>query len=179
MRYRLNRHSFEYVLRKTYPPEREMDEPRPFSLFCVYLYLLHRCDWGGVVDPRKVSPELAAAEFGFEADNSEDVFAALGDRVEKLPGGKWWMVRFMPMQFAWGLGPESKYLKPVIDQVMGHAEDLGSDRVMKLVFGVEHGFNGVPENDPVTAEERLIERAMLENKLSHDWLDDDEKGGSQ
>lgn len=60
----------------------------------LWLWLCDRVDNAGVVD---IQWKLASMETGFEL--SEHDMEALGDRVNKLPSGKWNLTKFVHFQF--------------------------------------------------------------------------------
>lgn len=64
------------------------------KLKCLWMFMCDQCDSAGVIEmDYEVVSMLIGATIGVE-----DV-VALGSRVEMLPCGKWWIVRFIPFQY--------------------------------------------------------------------------------
>ena len=58
-----------------------------------WYYLIQKCDCAGVWEPN-----FALATFCIGETITEKDLAAFGDRVEKLPNGKWWLNSFISFQ---------------------------------------------------------------------------------
>jgi hypothetical protein len=72
-------------------------------------YLCDNCDLAGFWDP---DFEVANFQIGFEV-NWIEVRATLGDRIQVLPDGKWWITDFIEFQYgklSWGCKPHKAVL---------------------------------------------------------------------
>lgn len=59
-----------------------------------WFYLIHNCDHAGVWEP-----DFGLASYIIGDDIAESDMANFGDRVERLPSGKWWMNTFIAFQY--------------------------------------------------------------------------------
>lgn len=66
----------------------------PANAKVLWQYICDRCDCSGVID---FCPELASVQIG--AAVTEDSLLAFGERVQKLPSGKWQIVKFLTFQY--------------------------------------------------------------------------------
>jgi hypothetical protein len=66
--------------------------PLPYKL--LWIYLCDRCDRSGVID---FSSELASIQIGNQV--SEQDLLELGNRLQKLPNGKWRIMKFLSFQY--------------------------------------------------------------------------------
>lgn len=73
----------------------------------LWFYLCENCDAAGVIDL-----DLRIASFTTGARLTESEVEALGERIELLPDGKFWLPKFIPFQYG-KLSTECKGHKPV------------------------------------------------------------------
>lgn len=66
----------------------------PPKLKCLWQWICDKCDPAGVIDV-----DYEAASFQIGSKVTEEDLKSFGDRVELLPCGKWWIVRFIPFQY--------------------------------------------------------------------------------
>lgn len=81
---------------------------------CLWLYLCDKSDPAGVWEP---DFELASFQIGTAI--SEADFSAFGDRIEKLPSGKYWLKAFVEFQYG-KLSNECPPHKTIIQAVRKH-----------------------------------------------------------
>lgn len=74
----------------------------------LWSWLVDHCDNAGVIDP-----DTKLAEFQIGDPVEEKHFAELGNRLERLPNGKFWIPKFIRFQFG-ELNPESRVHASVI-----------------------------------------------------------------
>jgi len=79
----------------------------PPHLKSFWMYLIHRCDHAGVWEA-----DFEAASFHIGHEVTESDMTVFGDRVVKLPSGKWWLTTFMEFQYG-SLSDASPAHKPV------------------------------------------------------------------
>jgi hypothetical protein len=94
----------------------------PAKLKCLWQYMCDRCDGAGVID---LDYELAGFQIGAKL-NEQDVLG-LGDRVEKLECGKWWVRQFVAFQYG-KLSEDCKAHGPVFTSLAAYGL---TDRVSK------------------------------------------------
>lgn len=61
---------------------------------CLWMYICDRCDAAGVID---FNARLAAVQIGYSIPYP--TFELFGERVKKLPSGKWRIMKFLPFQY--------------------------------------------------------------------------------
>lgn len=77
----------------------------------LWIYICDRCDASGVIE---LCPEVASLVIG--AQVTEASFSAFGDRVAKLPNGKWLIRKFLAFQYV-TVDPKCPAHKPVIQKI--------------------------------------------------------------
>jgi hypothetical protein len=85
----------------------------------LWLYICDYCDASGVID---FCPEIASIQIGTEV--SENDFDKLGDRVLKLPSGKWLIRKFLAFQYV-TVDPKCPAHKPILKLI----EENGLNRL--------------------------------------------------
>jgi hypothetical protein len=82
------------------------------KLKCLWGFICDRCDSAGVIE---VDYEVASVQIGQKVTEAD--MQALGDRVELLECGKWWVIRFVAFQY----GKLSEDCKPHVQvlQLLG------------------------------------------------------------
>jgi hypothetical protein len=142
---------------------------RPFSK-CLWQYICDQCDHSGVLDP---DWELMSLQIG-EPVGQEDL-QAFGERIQILPEGKIWIVKFIEFQYG-QLSESCPAHRPVfraIEQNGLNVENTHSDRVSNRVSntlqdkdkdkdkegGVSKGED-FPPDDLLTKPEALAQVGM-------------------
>jgi hypothetical protein len=87
-----------------------------------WMYICDRCDASGVLD---FIPELAALHIGTEV--TETWLNDLGTRVQKLPNGKWQIIKFLPFQYG-KIDANCPAHRPIIRLIQANDLKIG-DRV--------------------------------------------------
>jgi hypothetical protein len=122
-----------------------------------WLYLLDQCDQAGVID---LDCELANFQIGFGVDWVAFANAADG-RIESLPNGKIWIVKFVEYQCGF-LSRECKAHNPIFASI----EKNGlSERVSK---GYPKGIQRVQEKEK--EKEKEIDKEKEEGGVGETWI---------
>ena len=109
----------------------------------VFWYITENCDNAGVWDPN-----CRLANFCFQRDIEWDrVREELGDRLEVLPNGKWWLVKFVPFQ----CGELSEACKP-------HQKVIGLLAQNGLLERVSKGYAKSSQRDKEEEEDKEEEK---------------------
>lgn len=80
----------------------------------LWQWILDRCDNAGVIDP---DMELASFQIGY--GYPMDTLLEFGDRVVKLPGGKWFIPKFIDFQYG-KLSADCKAHNPIFISLQKH-----------------------------------------------------------
>lgn len=81
----------------------------------LWTWLNDNCDYAGVID---VDLELAAFQIGEAIE--EKHLAELGDRLQALPNGKFWLRDFIPSQYGAKLSPDCSAHRAVLKLIQAH-----------------------------------------------------------
>lgn len=103
-------------------------------------FIVDNCDSAGVWD---INEELANFQIGSQV-NWADFRKTLDDRIQELPGGKWWIIGFIEFQYG-KLTPSSGVHRAVIEKLKRH--DLW-DR-----YGIAMGYQSLQEEETAKAKE--------------------------
>lgn len=108
---------------------------RPLSATAklLWIWLCDNCDNAGVVDP---DMELLTFQIGQPV--KPDHFAELGDRLQKLANGKWWIPKFVRFQFG-ELSTGSLVHKSVISLLKSHTCLPKDNQLLLHVNGLAMG----------------------------------------
>lgn len=79
-----------------------------------WVYLCDTCDQAGVWDEPL---EQAAVRLGNHSFNFDEALKAFGDRVEILPNGAWWLVKFIDFQNPKGLSDTANFHKGIFASI--------------------------------------------------------------
>jgi hypothetical protein len=106
----------------------------------LWQWVLDRCDNAGVIDP---DIELASFQIGYQYPM--DTLSAFGERIEKLPCGKWFIPKFISFQYG-QLSKDCKAHKPIYMSLQKHS-----------LIGYPKGINTLQEKEKETDQEKETE----------------------
>lgn len=126
----------------------------------LFIYLCENCDMAGVIEinPRKISHDtgIPLTEISLEE---------MGDRIEKLPSGRYFIKRFIKFQYG-ELTSNSAFHRKIIDLLVSHG--LG-DRCVGVGQPLPNpSANGQqPSKEKVKEEEKEEENVAFDKFYSH------------
>jgi hypothetical protein len=103
----------------------------------LWQWILDRCDNAGVIDP---DIELASFQIGYQYPM--DTLLEFGERVVKLPCGKWFIPKFIAFQYG-QLSSDCKAHKPIFNSLQKH-----------FPKGYPKGINTLQEKEKETDKEK-------------------------
>jgi hypothetical protein len=107
----------------------------------LWQWILDRCDNAGVIDP---DIELASFQIGYQYPIN--TLSDFGERVVKLPCGKWFIPKFIAFQYG-QLSAECKAHKPIFLSLQKHSLNLDLN-------GYPKGINTLQEKEKETDKEK-------------------------
>ena len=94
----------------------------------VYGLLCDDCDWAGFIEPDiEMMCILVDGKFTLE-----DVKKHLAGRVVILPSGRWWLRKFIPFHFPYGVSETNNYCKAVNRSIDLYTDDLGPELLAEI-----------------------------------------------
>lgn len=111
----------------------------------LWQWLCDRCDNAGVIDP---DLDLASFQIGYQYPM--DTLSAFGDRVCKLPCGKWFIPKFIEFQYG-QLSADCKAHKPIFMSLQKHS-------INTLSIGYPKGIHTLQEKEKEKEEEKETEK---------------------
>lgn len=125
-----------------------------------WLYLLDNCDNAGVID---IDRKLAEFQIGNALDWDE-FETNCSDRIEKLPNGKWWVVRFIEFQYG-ALSRDCRPHNPIFLSLARNGID--PERVSK---GFQKVFERAQDKDKEKDKDQDKEKEKEKDKEKERWL---------
>lgn len=108
----------------------------------LWQWILDRCDNAGVIDP---DIDLASFQIGYQYPM--DILLEFGERVIKLPCGKWFIPKFIAFQYG-QLSTDCKAHKPIFISLEKHG-----------LKGYPKGINTLQEKEKDKEEEKEMEKS--------------------
>jgi hypothetical protein len=124
----------------------------------LWQWLLDRCDNAGVIDP---DLDLASFQIGYQYPM--DTLLGFDQRVVKLPGGKWFIPKFIGFQYG-KLSLECKAHNPIFQSLSKNGIDpqtLAFERVSK---GYPKGIHTLQEKEKKKDKEKEKEKEAQKSK---------------
>lgn len=113
----------------------------------LWQWILDRCDNAGVIDP---DVELASFQIGYQYPM--DTLSEFGERVVKLPCGKWFIPKFIAFQYG-TLSAECKAHKPIFLSLQKHSIELALN-------GYPKGINTLQEKEKEKDTETVLQSSL-------------------
>jgi len=114
----------------------------------LWQWILDRCDNAGVIDP---DIELASFQIGYQYPI--DTLLEFGERVVKLPCGKWFIPKFIAFQYG-QLSADCKAHKPIFLSLQKHSLNLDLN-------GYPKGINTLQEKEKEKEKETVKEESEI------------------